>query len=305
MALHIQRIEVQREGRLNMTVYPRQRRADFPFLKMHGLFNCFVILDLRRSPQRVPAEDVQRICDVRSGVGAEQLLTIEPPTDVGRSSGADAFMRIYNIDGAEVSACGNATRCVAYLLMRESGREMVTIETIADLLRCSATGDEAVSVQFGPISTAWKEIPLTEPADTACLPIQSGPLEGGFAVNVGNPHTVFFVDKLDDVDIPRFAPSIQNHPIFESGTNVGVAEIVDACTLKLSVWERPGMLTQACGTGACAAAFVARQRGFINTDSVTVHLPGGTLRIDLQERGVMMTGPVATCCSGYLPLQLS
>lgn len=288
-----------------MTLDPRKHRADFPFLKMHGLRNCFVILDLRGSRQRVPAEDVQRICDVRSGVGAEELLTIELPTDAGRAKGADAFMRIYNIDGAEVSACGNATRCVAHQLMRESGRDMVTIETAADLLRCSASGDDAVSVQFGPVGTAWNEIPLREPADASCLPVESGPLKGGFAVSVGNPHTVFFVDKLADVDIPRFAPSIQNHPIFESGTNVGVAEIVDAGTIKLAVWERPGMLTEACGTGACAAAFVARQRGFIKTSSVTVHLPGGTLRIDLREDGVMMTGPVATCCSGYLPLQLS
>ncbi|RUM20415.1 diaminopimelate epimerase [Rhizobium vallis] len=305
MAFLIQPLAIQHEGRLNVTVDPRQHRAVFPFLKMHGLFNCFVILDLRGSPQRVPAEDVQRICDVRSGVGAEQLLAIEPPTDAGRSSGADVFMRIYNIDGAEVSACGNATRCVAYHLMRESGHETVTIETAAGLLRCSASGDQAVSVQFGPIGTAWNEVPLTGPADTSCLPIESGPLKGGFAVSVGNPHTVFFVDKLADVDIPRFAPPIQNHPIFESGTNVGVGEIVDACTIKLAVWERPGMLTQACGTGACAAAFVARQRRFISTDSVMVHLPGGTLRIDLREHGVTMTGPVATCCSGYLPLQLS
>lgn len=275
---------------------------EFPFVKMHGLRNCFVILDLRDCLWTISASDAIRICDMRAGVGGEQLVTIEQPSKNGVSAGAAAFMRIYNIDGQEVSACGNATRCVAHLLMEQSGLAALRIETAAGVLHCRRSGELQVSVDLGPFRTGWQDIPLADPVDTHCLPVASGPLRDGVAVNIGNPHAIFFVDRLDSVHVSAFAPVIQNHALFPQGANVGVAEVVDHETIRLAVWERPGMLTEACGTGACAAAFAARRRGLVATDRVTVYLPAGPVLIELSGDMVTMTGPVATCCCGFVPV---
>lgn len=271
-----------------------------PFIKMHGLRNHFVIFDQRVDPRPLPVEDIVRLCDVETGIGAEQVLTIEAPTPEGRAGGSHARMRIFNIDGREVGACGNATRCVAHLLLEESGRDELVLETGGGLLRCRKAGELAVSVLLGPISMDWQAIPLARAVDTRHLPLASGPLRDGLALNIGNPHVVFFVADLDSVDIPAVAPAIQNDPLFPETANVGVAQVVDRGTLRLRVWERPGILTQACGTGACVAAYAGRLRGLLDRDEIEVRLPAGILRIELlPDDRVVMTGPVAVCCYGY------
>ena len=254
-----------------------------PFIKMQGLRNHFVFVDCRKAA-RPSKSEVVRICDVHEGVGAEQVITIEPP----RRPGADVFMGILNTDGTEAEACGNATRCLAWLLFDETGRDAVVIDSLGGLLDCHRMGDWQVSVTLGPITV-----------DRPRLELASGPLQDGVALSIGNPHAVFFVDQ--DVDIPAVAPAIARDPLFPDSVNVGVARIVDDTTLTLAVWERPGMLTQACGTGACVAAYAGRMRGLLKGDDITVHLPGGTLHIHLVADGrAVMSGPVALCCAGYV-----
>ncbi|RWM09931.1 MAG: diaminopimelate epimerase [Mesorhizobium sp.] len=275
---------------------------EIPFIKMHGLRNAFVILDGREHRRHLRSPDIERICDAHAGVGADELLVLEPPTKAGLAAGAAAFMRIFNIDGREVGACGNATRCVAYLLMNEAGVNEVLVETAAGVLACRDGGPMTVSVELGPISLDWRRVPLSRPADTLDLPLISGPLANGVAVNVGNPHAVFFVSSLAKTDLPTHAPAIQTHPLFAEGANVGAAEIVDENTIRLAVWERPGILTQACGTGACAAVFAAHQRKLVKGHKVTVHLPGGVMAVAVDGDMATMTGPVSFCCRGHISL---
>ncbi len=269
-----------------------------PFIKMQGLRNHFVFLDLRRSQPPLTESDVVRICDVHEGVGAEQVITIEQPRD-GGAAGALVFMGIHNTDGTQAQACGNATRCLAQLLFDETGRTDVLIDSRGGPLLCSKAGSEEVSVTLGPISLDWRRVPLSRAVDTRHLPVASGPLKDGVALSIGNPHVVFFVDQ--PVDIPAHAPGIAADPLFPESVNVGVARVVDEKTLELAVWERPGMLTEACGTGACVAAHAGRLRGVLKGDAFSVRLPGGTLRIRLLDDGrAVMTGPVSFCCAGWV-----
>lgn len=278
----------------------RQGANERPFIKMHGLRNHFVIFDRRVDRRAFTREDIVRICDPAIGVGGEQLLTIEPPGPEGRAGGAIAGMRIFNVDGREVSACGNATRCVAHLLLQESGADRLILETRGGLLECRQTGPMEVSVKLGPIGWNWRDFPLSREVDMFDLPVKNGPLRHGTALWIGNPHAVFFVERLEDIDLPTMAAPIQNDPLFPEGINIGVAELVDETTIRLAVWERPGIATQACGTGACVAAFAARKKGLSRSQRFTVHLPAGPLTIELDGNMATMSGPVAYCCRGFV-----
>jgi diaminopimelate epimerase len=271
-----------------------------PFVKMQGLRNHFVFVEERGAATPLTKDEIVRLCDVHVGIGAEQVIGIAPPTARGIEAGAYAFMRIYNIDGSEAEACGNATRCMARLLFEETGRDRLVIESPGGLLDCKAAEEGLISVTLGPISTDWRKVPLSRSVDTSHLPVKSGPLSDGAALSIGNPHAVYFVPDFDAVDIPVNARSIAADPLFPESVNVGVAQVLDEHTLRLAVWERPGMLTEACGTGACVAAHAARMRGLVSGDDVTVKLPGGTLDIRLLPGGmVTMTGPASFCCAGY------
>jgi diaminopimelate epimerase len=273
----------------------------WPFIKMHGLQNYFVIVDRRDGAKTLGHDDIVRICDSHIGVGGEQLLTIEATSDEGRNAGAYAAMKIFNIDGKECGACGNATRCMAYLLLEETGENEVRIETAAGVLHCTRAGPMQISVTLGPISMDWRRVPVSKEVDTLHLPVESGPLRDGVALNIGNSHAVFFVDRLDGIDIARYAPAVQNDPLFPEGVNVGVAEVVDQQTLRLAVWERPGVLTKACGTGACVASYAALKLGLVSSKKLTVHLLGGLLNIEIVDGDyAVMTGPVAFCCHGFI-----
>lgn len=266
------------------------------FLKMHGLGNDFVVIDARTEPfSPVPAETMA-IADRRRGVGCDQLIAIEP----ARSAGAAAFMRIRNADGSEVAACGNATRCVASLLMSETGADDVVIETLAGLLRASRAAGAAVTVDMGQARLDWTEIPLAHPADTLKLDLSIGGVAGPCCVGMGNPHAVFFVDDAETVDVAGIGPAVETHPLFPMRTNVEFAQVLAPGRIRMRVWERGTGVTQACGTGACATAVAAARRGLSGRTSVVV-LDGGELTIEWAENGnVLMTGPAAISFSGRL-----
>jgi diaminopimelate epimerase len=273
-----------------------------PFVKMHGLRNDFIIVDGRRDPYRPSAETISRICDRREGVGGDELLIVNPPRSVPESKNAYAFVRIFNPDGREVEACGNATRCVGWLFMQERRCAEVVVDTIGGLLKCREAGEKQVAVEMGSLRTGWQDIPLSRAMDTLHLGIGAGPLQDPVGMNIGNPHAVFFVDDLDAIDMINLGPQLQNHPLFPEEANIGAAQLIDAKTLKLSVWERPGVLTTACGTGACVAVGAAHRRGLTVEKQMTVIMPAGSVEIELQDdERVVMTGPVEICYTGYLP----
>lgn len=262
---------------------------------MHGQRNHFVIVDARDEPFAPDDKEIIRVCDPQIGVGADQLIIIEPP----RSSGPAVFMRILNVDAREVEACGNATRCVAWLLMEEGKSDEVVIETLAGPLGCRREGPLQVSCSMGRVSMKWDDIPMAEERDTCHLDISSGPLTDAVAVNVGNPHAVFFVDDLDAVDLGQHAPAIQQLELFPDQVNVGVAEMTGDDSMRLAVYERGAGLTTACGSGACAAVYAALARGLTDCRRMTVEMLAGSVEVEIGDDGhASMTGPVAYCFTG-------
>lgn len=273
-----------------------------PFIKMQGLHNHFVIVDGRDTPYKPTVEEIVHICDVKRGVGADQLLVIETPSAKGAAAGAYAFMRIINIDGQEAEACGNATRCFGWLMLEETDRDEVILETVVGVLHCRRMGDKRVSVEMGRISTDCRKIPLAKEVDTLHVPVGNGALQDGVALNIGNPHIVYFVDDLDALDLVTLADPIQKDPLFPEQVNVGAAQVISDSHLRLSVYERPGILTAACGSGACVATRAAQLRGLTDKSELTVEMSAGSVEIEIREDySAVMTGPVEFCFSGTLP----
>ena len=270
--------------------------TDLAFTKMHGLGNDFVVLDARARPLALSDAQVRAIADRRTGVGCDQLLIVEPP----RNGAADAFLRIHNADGGEVAACGNGTRCVAAMIMAEKGTQRALIETEAGILEARAGAADEVSVDMGPASLEWRDIPLARDADTLHVGIEAGPLVDPVAVGIGNPHAVFFVDDAEAVPLDAVGPEIEHHPLFPERTNVEAAQVLSPRRLRLRVWERGVGITRACGSGACAALVAAHARGL--TERVAdIDLDGGTLKIEWRDDGhVIMTGPAAVSFAGTL-----
>ena len=267
-----------------------------PFIKMHGLGNDFVVVDAREQPFPLDDATARRIADRRLGVGCDQILVMEPPSN-GR---ADLFLRIRNHEGFEVEACGNGTRCVASLVMAETGAAQVTLETVAGLLEAKAISGEHVSVDMGVARFDWQDIPLARAMDTLHIDLRAGPLSDPVGVSMGNPHVVFFVDDLTAVDMATLGPKLEHDPLFPERANIGVAQVTGPDQLRLRVWERGAGLTLACGSGACAAAVAAHRRGLTGR-KVALTLDGGPIEIEWRADGhVIMTGPVATSFTGVL-----
>lgn len=263
-----------------------------PFLKMNGLGNDFVVFDARAKPLRVGADAARQLADRDHGIGCDQVIIMEP------SARADAFMRIINADGSEVSACGNATRCVAAVLASETGRATTTIETRAGLLSAVVQADGTVSVDMGQPKFSWQDIPLSEAfADTRGIELQVGPVNAPIlhtpsVVNVGNPHCIFWVDDVNRFDLGAIGPMLEHHPLFPERCNISLAQITTSAAMILRVWERGAGLTRACGTAACAAAVAAARKGLTGRN-VVVTLPGGPLTIAWRaDHHIIMTGPV-------------
>lgn len=279
--------------------------GEHPFLKMHGLGNDFVVLDVRRSGLALSADAVRAIADRHRGVGCDQLIVVEPP----RNAVSDAWMTIYNPDGSQSGACGNATRCIAWLLMRESGADTVVIETKAGLLDGEMRGDRLVAVDMGRARLDWRDVPLAEAVDTLHLGIAVGPLADPVGVSMGNPHAVFFVDDVDAIDLAALGPVLESHPLFPERANIEIAQVLAPAAdgterLRMRVWERSAGITQACGSGACATLVAAARRGLTGRKAEVV-LDGGALTIEwLADDHVLMTGPVALSFAGRLDASL-
>ncbi len=273
--------------------------ASIPFRKMHGLGNDFVVVDARQSAMTLSETTLQGVADRHRGVGFDQFITIEPP----RHPSATIFMGIRNPDGSESGACGNATRCVAALMMDELGQASVLIETLAGLLPAHRGSNGDITVDMGEPRLDWAEIPLAAAHDTLSLPIHAGPLSNPVAVNMGNPHAVFFVERADFLNLHTLGPIIEHDPLFPQRTNVEMAEILNRRHIRLRVWERGAGVTLACGSGACATVVAAVRRG-LTERAVLVSLDGGDLHIEWRESDnhVLMTGPVATSFTGTLNL---
>jgi diaminopimelate epimerase len=272
-----------------------------PFRKMHGLGNDFVVLDARTRPLDLTPAHRRAIADRRTGVGCDQLIVLETPTD----RQADVFMRIYNPDGGEAGACGNATRCVAHVLMAERQTDSVVVQTVSGLLDSERAGMgpnglPIVSVDMGTALLDWRDIPLSEACDTLHLPISLGPVSDPVGTSMGNPHATFFVADLDAVPVSALGPALETHALFPERANIGFAPVVGRDRIRLKVWERGSGLTLACGSGACAALVSAARRGLTSRRGEII-VDGGALTIEwLRDGHVMMTGGIAQAFAGTL-----
>lgn len=277
------------------------------FLKMNGLGNDFVVVDARASGVSFKSPQIRDISNRETGIGCDQFIVIEnSPYDA-----ADAFMRIYNEDGSQVDACGNASRCVSALLAQELARPDVVLATNAGFLRAHVDG-EIVTVDLGVPKFEWSQIPLAEEfADTTGIELQIGPIDAPIlhtpsVVNVGNPHAVFWIkDDPDGYELDKFGPLLENHPIFPERANIEIAQVLSRRQIKVRVWERGVGLTRACGTGASAVAVCAIRKGLVDR-KVTVDLPGGPLLLEWRETDehLLMTGPWSLDGEGDIPAAL-
>lgn len=279
--------------------------GEYSFRKMNGLGNDFVVLDARARALSLAPEAVRAIADRKEGIGCDQLIALEP------SDPADVFMRVWNADGGEVAACGNAARCVAAVIATEQGRPQVSIETEDQVLGAVVGDDGNVTIDMGVPRLAWDEIPLAEPFhDTRRIELQAGPIDAPVlhspgVVNVGNPHCLFFVEDVEAIDLMRIGPMLERHPLFPERANISLVQVMSPEHLKVRTWERGAGLTRACGTAACASAVAAVRRKLAER-KVTVTLPGGDLVIEWREADghVLMTGPYALDFEGTLPAEL-
>lgn len=274
--------------------YIDRMMKNIAFIKMHGLGNDFVIVDARKEKHSFTEAMVQFICDRHKGVGCDQFVVIE------NSAKSDCSVRFYNADGSESGACGNATRCVAKLIMKESGKNSTVLESRAGLLECKAAGDD-ITVNMGKARMGWQEIPLAYEADTLHVGIGEGPLQNPVCVSMGNPHAVFFVNDVKKVDLANLGPKLEHHKIFPERANIGVVQVVSENEIILRVWERGSGETMACGSGACAAAVAANARG-LTGNNTKVRLAGGDLQIELRGGNVYMTGAAEQVFTGELKI---
>lgn len=264
------------------------------FVKMHGLGNDFVIIDARSDGFLPTADQVRLMSDRRRGAGCDQLIILR------NSHNADVFMEIWNADGSMAGACGNATRCVGRIILDETGKLEISIETEAGLLS-AAKADSNITVNMGPARLNWHEIPVADEQTVAPLSLKVGPLENPTCVNMGNPHAVFFSDDQTAIDLTDWGPKAEHNEIFPERANVSVAT-VSGTDIRLSVWERGAGITEACGSAACAATVAASLRGLIDRNARVI-LDGGPLDIEwLPDNTVQMTGGTSFVYSGQFQL---
>jgi len=273
------------------------------YVKMNGLGNEIVVVDLRASDKVFTAAEVRRIAaDPRTHF--DQLMALHRP----RTPDSEAYVRIYNADGSEAEACGNGMRCVAWLVSQATGRRRLRFETAAGILDVTVEGIQRISVDMGRPRFGWAEIPLRDPFhDTRRIELQIGPIDEPIlhspsVVNIGNPHAVFWVDDVAGYDLARFGPLLENHPIFPDRANISLAQVTSPSSITLRTWERGAGLTKACGSAACAAAVLGARTGRTGR-KVMVTLPGGPLQIEwTADDRVVMTGPVEVEHNGQIEL---
>lgn len=267
-----------------------------PFIKMHGLGNDFAIFDARK--QTLPDLDIAAISNRKTGIGFDQMAILRA------SETSDCIMDIYNADGSRVGACGNMTRCVADILIKELGKDKVVIETDAGHLKCWKCDAEEgwISVDMDKPKLDWQSIPLSKACDSANVPLEVDGYEMPFTVNVGNPHAVFFIKDAESVDLETVGPKVETHQMFPEKTNVEFAHVIDQNNIRMRVWERGTGITDACGTGACATLVAAAEQGLSSLSSY-IHLDGGKLHIEQSaDNHIIMSGPIAYVYGGTLML---
>jgi len=263
-------------------------------VKMNGLGNEIAVLDLRGGSLAVSGPEARAIGRGKR-LAFDQLMVLHEP----RSSGAEVLMTIYNSDGSQAEACGNGTRCVAFVLTRGTPREKLVLETATARLECLRRAETIFTIDMGLPRLAWDEIPLREPFhDTRKIELQIGPIDAPIlhtpsAVNMGNPHAIFWVDDIEAYDLSKIGPLLENHPIFPERANISLAHVTSRAHISLKVWERGTGLTRACGSAACATLVAAARKGLAGRSAI-VSLPGGDLEIEWRESDghVLMTGPV-------------
>lgn len=261
------------------------RNTDWPFMKMHGLGNDFVVVDARARDLTMTPALAQALADRHRGVGFDQLAVIRD----------GLRLTFYNADGSTSAACGNATRCIARWLMDQSGETALTLTTDFGALAAQDAGNGLTSVNMGPPRLGWQDIPLAKEMDTLKLPIDGEPT----ATSMGNPHCSFFVDDVEAADLTAYGSTFETHPLFPERTNVQIAQIIGPDHIRMRVWERGVGVTLASGSSSCAVGVAAARRGLTGR-AVTIELDGGTLQIDWRADGVWMTGPTAHVFSGAL-----
>ena len=274
-----------------------------PFVKMNGAGNDFVVVNALETPFAPTADQARAIADRKTGQGCDQLIALEPSTT------ADAFMRVWNADGSVVETCGNALRCVGWMLLQSTGKDEVSIDTLGGPTTARRAADGRITVDMGAPRLDWEQIPLDEAMDTRGIELQVGPIDAPVlhtpgAVSMGNPHVVFFMDHSPDEAFVRGTGSlIEHHPRFPEGVNVGFAHVLAPDRIRLRVWERGAGLTRACGTGACAALVAAARRGLTGR-AAGIEVDGGELWIEWDEATghVFMTGPVEVERTGTLTI---
>jgi diaminopimelate epimerase len=288
--------------------------ANRRYLKMNGLGNEIVVVDLRGTAAQIRPEEARAVAsNVQSRF--DQLMAIRDTA----APCADAYLEIYNTDGSLSGSCGNGTRCVAWAMLDDpvmarpaiGGGSDLLLETQAGLITASRVSGEVFTVDMGVPRLAWNEIPLAEPfQDTRCIELQIGPIDAPVlhspaVVSMGNPHAIFWVDDPDSYDLARIGPLLENHPLFPERANISLAQVKAPDHLVLRVWERGAGLTRACGSAACAA-LVAAVRNRLAERRATVTLPGGDLTIEWRESDshVLMTGPVELEHEGVFPPEL-
>ena len=269
------------------------------FLKMHGLGNDFVVFDARDTAFALTPAQARAVADRHFGIGCDTVVVIRPG-----GAAADASLLFYNADGAESESCGNATRCVARLLMNERGLARVKLETKGGMLVCRDAGKGLVTSDMGEPRLLWDQIPMASAVDTSNFALEVGGTSlAASAASMGNPHCVLFVPDAEKAPVATLGPQIETLPLFPKRVNVEFAQVLDAGKIRMRVWERGVGITLACGTGACATAVAAVRRGLTDR-KVELVLDGGSLLIEWREEDnhVLMTGPTAMPFRGRVDL---
>ena len=264
---------------------------DIKAFKMDGLGNDFVIIDNRQKINDLSKEQIIKICD-RNFIGCDQLIFIE------KDKTSDARLKFFNSNGGETGACGNGTRCVAELISKEKNDKIIILNTLSGNLKSEILGNNLVTTEIGQAKNQWNEIPMLKESNTLNLNIKIDDINknqyyGGTAVNVGNPHVIFFVDNIDDFDIAKIGPEIENHKMFPEKCNVTIAKVINKNLIKVKVWERGAGLTKACGTAACATAFASKLNN-LTENNTDIEFENGKLSIFIDKKDcIHMKGPVS------------
>jgi len=264
---------------------------DIKAFKMDGLGNDFVIIDNRQKNTELSKEQIIKICN-RNFIGCDQLILIE------KNNTSDASLKFFNSDGGESGACGNGTRCVADLISKEKNNKTIILTTISGNLKSEILENNLVTTEIGNAKIRWDEIPLLDEVNTKNLNIKINDLNnnehfGGTAINVGNPHIIFFVDEFENFNIKKIGPQIENHKMFPEKCNVTIAKVINKNLIKVKVWERGAGLTKACGTAACATAFAGKINN-LTDNNTDIEFETGKLSIFIDEmNSIHMKGPVS------------